>query len=57
MKKLKTSLFGYNKQEVNNIMIQKEQLIETQKADIEYLRKEKNLLECKIKNITENKSN
>ncbi|MBQ8468553.1 MAG: hypothetical protein IJ542_02225 [Clostridia bacterium] len=59
MNKIKTSLFGYNKSNVNDLIKQKEEMIETQQKDIDYLQKENNQLKSQIKanksqNITQN---
>lgn len=62
MDKIKNSLFGYNRTEVNNMISQKDNLIKTQQQDIDYLRqenqelKQKELKFYKAKNSTSKNS-
>ncbi|MBQ3158677.1 MAG: hypothetical protein IJB98_03185 [Clostridia bacterium] len=55
MEKIPSSLIGYNKQCVDDIINQKDNCIITQKQDINYLRNEVERLEKRIKESEKNK--
>ena len=49
MDKLPSSFIGYNKQAVDNLLNQKNQLLKTQQKDIDYLRQENTKLKSRLK--------
>ncbi len=44
MDNIRQSFWGYNKKDVHDLILEKDQLIDTQKKDIDYLRKENTAL-------------
>ena len=48
MDNIRKSFFGYNKKDVHNLIYEKDQLIDTQQKDIDYLRKENQGLTDKL---------
>ena len=49
MENIPSSLIGYNKEAVNNIIMQKNNQLETQQKDIDFLREENKRLKRKLK--------
>lgn len=52
---LKRQIFGYSKKDVDGIISDYEALIDLQRKDIEYLKKDNNLLKLTISEIEKNK--
>lgn len=55
MDKIPTSLIGYKKSAVHEILKQKDNLVHAQKKDISYLRSEISRLEKRVKKFDKNK--
>ena len=54
MENIPSSLIGYNKDAVDNLLNKKNNLLRTQQKDIEYLRQENKKLKSKLKTRQQN---
>lgn len=50
MQNIRNSFFGYNKKDIHDLIFQKDQIIDTQQKDIDYLRSENQSLQSKLNN-------